>query len=124
MPLGLKTLQHHSMLRPDDWRKARQRDLRRAHHAILQRDGNFRDRRATILGPAREQRDGEFRTIQSAPLNKARPRQGIECGIGIGHGKRPAQGGLQSGVEPRGKPEPRIQFPPGQAQLADIQLAF
>ena len=71
MPLGLKTLQPDSMLRPDDWRQARQRNLRRAHHAILQRDGNFRDRRAAILRPAREQRDGEFRAIQGAPLNKA-----------------------------------------------------
>ena len=64
-----------SMLRPDDWRQARQRNLRSAHHAILQRDGNFRDRRTTILGPAGQQRDGEFRTIQCAPLNKAGPRQ-------------------------------------------------
>ena len=42
------------MLWPDDWRQARQRNLRRAHYAILQRDGNFRDRRAAILGPARQ----------------------------------------------------------------------
>ena len=62
------------MLRPSNGRQARQRYLRHAHDAILQANRNFRDRRAIILRPARQQRDGEFRTIQSAPLNKARPR--------------------------------------------------
>ena len=124
MPLGLKTLQRHSVLRPGNRRQARQRNLRRAHHAILQRDGNFRDRRAAILGPAREQRDGEFRTIQGAPLDQAGPREGIDRRIRIGHGKRARKRRLKRGIKPRRKPEARIQIPPGQAQLPHIQLAI